>query len=979
MPQLHEQTFNQKLAEALRETTAVWRQFSDNIEMIAPEFRRQKRRCDLMIDAHRRAMRPVIIECAYGGDNDKDAAGRLTQDEFTDVDTVIALAIPLTFQELTDRQCLDQLRQPNCRLRYASLQRRDDNDKGATDGVFRFPSSGYCQGNVADLAAFVRMSAASRATISRTANKATSHLARAAEILGGGFSPSAIHDITARVGQRSSLGAIRTVTLLWMDAMLVQSYLRNRDFLPLRDIPNPTPDGHHNPADLIEAWQRVLNANWHSIFEPAIEALKMASGYNSRVTKDALFCITEACMEIAQSRIGDGFNVGGELFPKIAPDRKTAAAFYTTSASAEFLAGLTIRESDREDWGDFDIFKRLKVADLACGTGTLLRHAYRRVRLLGEARGWNIDEVGKVHIDAMQGGLIGTDVSPIAAHLTNSGLTLSGGALPYSHTQIGWVEAGRPVSVGNGLSTGSLEFLTSATISNALMGEDTSGEMSGIDTGRAITVGDASIDYIVMNPPYSRTRGGQSAFDIAGMDETQRQECQARWGQLIRQIPANKTAGMAASFLCLASQKIKDGGRIGFVLPFSFAFDKSWGKTRAMIVEDFEDILAISSTGLRDSDSFSADTGMGEMLLVATRRKRNGTRHEAAEVRCVNLYRAPNRQGEAGESARAILAHLDDMPGETKPILIGDEELGQIIRFQPTQSYDPWLALGSLQDAISLDVKGIATDGALMGVPFRCQMTTLGQLFKVGPTHDLIGHPRGGDGRGAFQWTNLQAVNDRLRYLALWAANARDQRQILCKATHRGEVRDRAKMEKVLLSRGHLHYARGMRWTSQAILAAVTKREVFGGRAWTSLLHESEAVRSAFALWANSTMGLMVHWSRGSRTQEGRAGTQVQAIKDMPCPNFLTLPKNVLNAAIPALTSISQRPMLPACRAHEDPVREQIDEEVVTLLAHDEDAARAMLRELKDIRLAWCREPSVHGYNHTAMQALETNSSSSNS
>ena len=74
MSQLYEQTFNQKLAEVFRETTAVWRQSFEDIEMVAKEFRRQMRRCDLMIDAHRRDMRPAIIECAYVGDNDKDSA-----------------------------------------------------------------------------------------------------------------------------------------------------------------------------------------------------------------------------------------------------------------------------------------------------------------------------------------------------------------------------------------------------------------------------------------------------------------------------------------------------------------------------------------------------------------------------------------------------------------------------------------------------------------------------------------------------------------------------------------------------------------------------------------------------------------------------------------------------------------------------------------------------------------------------------------
>lgn len=502
-------------------------------------------------------------------------------------------------------------------------------------------------------------------------------------------------------------------------------------------------------------------------------------------------------MEIANSRIGDSFNVGGELFPKISADRKTAAAFYTTSTAAEFLAGLTIRESDYDGWSDVNIFKKLKIADLTCGTGTLLRHAYLRIRMFGVAKGWDHEQVAKCHVDAMQGGLIGTDVSPIAAHLTNSSLTLAGGGLPYSHTRIGCVEAGKSGIIGRGLSTGSLEFLAESTVSNSLFGDHTAGETSGNQNGQAITVEDTSIDYIIMNPPYSRTHGGQSAFDIAGMTNEQRDECQKRWGYLIRNIPANKTAGMAASFLCLAGQKIRDGGRIGFVLPLSFAFDKSWSKTRAMIIHDFEDIIALPSTGEFGSAAFSADTGMGEMILVATKRKRNGICQEPAEVNCVNLYHSPSRQGEASEFARAILAELHNMQGDTRPVFVGEQALGKLVRFQPTRPEDPWTPLGSLQDALSLDVQQLATNGDLTGLAFRCPMTRLDDLFEVGPTHDLIGHPSGGDERGAFRWTKLPRDNEMVRYLAIWSANAQTQQQIRCQATQHSEVWNHEKAAEI--------------------------------------------------------------------------------------------------------------------------------------------------------------------------------------
>lgn len=162
-----------------------------------------------------------------------------------------------------------------------------------------------------------------------------------------------------------------------------------------------------------------------------------------------------------------------------------------------------------------------------------------------------------------------------------------------------------------------------------------------------------------------------------------------------------------------------------------------------------------------------------------------------------------------------------------------------------------------------------------------------------------------------------------------------------------------------------------MRWTSQAVLVAVTTKKVFGGSAWTTLIHQDKLLHSAFALWANSTLGLMAHWSQASRQHLGRARTQVRAIQTIPCPDFTRLPTKVLREAQDIMSQISRKRLLLACHAHQDRVRHQIDAAAVYLLAPNAETARAMIQALSELRLAWCRKPSVHGYNLVAMQALE--------
>ena len=209
--------------------------------------------------------------------------------------------------------------------------------------------------------------------------------------------------------------------------------------------------------------------------------------------------------------------------------------------------------------------------------------------------------------------------------------------------------------------------------------------------------------------------------------------------------------------------------------------------------------------------------------------------------------------------------------------------------------------------------------------------------------------------------------NDR----ALWHADCKIQRQLIVLPTDKGVVpagvgseAERATMRQY---KSTLYYARNMRWTSQALLAATTKRPAMGGSSWTTLSHADERVRKAFALWANSTLGMMVHWTQGQRTQTGRSRTQVNAIKKTPCPRLDKLETEELNEAATAFDAVASQVLLPACQAHADEVRIAIDEAIVRLFGWEESA----LHIIADLRALWCREPSVHGNNKKALLLLE--------
>ncbi len=678
---------------------------------------------------------------------------------------------------------------------------------------------------------------------------------------------------------------------------------------------------------------------------------------------------------IQNERLADYINVGAELFPLVSENRKTAAAFYTTPSTAEMLAYLTIRESDRDDWSDPEIFRsKLRIVDLACGTGTLIRAAFNRVRSFHDANGGSVQSYDLMHRLAMEEGLRGCDVSPIAAHLTNSSLAIQGNGGTYGNTHIGWVSVGAPIGnrapnkgLRNHLTTGSLEFLNRESLDDLFdtLSDSASGNSVNGALAATVAVHNGSVDYVIMNPPYSRTRGGQRVFDIGGLSDDQRLGCQSRWAYLTKSEPCQRSAGLSASFVCLAAKKVKPGGRIGFVLPNTAAFAPSWGKTREMLTKEFQEIIVVSKAGKSEgTDALSADTHLGEMLLVA-QRKTNMTESQTSTIKCVTLKNWPLDLGVSGEFAKSILKVANSMRDTYAFIQIGDEQIGTIETFCATGEV-PWSALGVLNPELSNVANKLADEGVFIDLvehrdPMRIPvpMRRIEEIFEVGPTHHLIGHTYGNEPIGAFTFFDLFDRSSAIGGLrALWSTDAKQQKSLILNPTHKGVLYDKATAERIATKIGRLHYQRGIQWTSQSILAASTSFPMFGGRAWTSLIHEDSRIEKAFALWANSTLGMMVHWTRGQRSQRGRSGVQVNAIKKMPCPDLSALNDEVLEEAASQFDLLSGLELKPAKDIVNDSVRHCIDQAVLKMFGFYEDRAT---RVLSVCRLWWSSEPTISG------------------
>lgn len=989
----HEQTFNEALASALRDTRVDWREKHESLLVEKTGLLPSNQRADILVMDG--SSPPIAIETSYHSrDADKDAVRRIgtSVSQLLEIQTAVSVHIPDQFRQYDFKKTEHEL-SGETNLRYALYQTTCSSDG---NNISRTPSTSYIRGTVRDLAQVLRTGATSHYAVAKQASAIAELIEKASEILEHSIPPHQQKQIATAVNQKSFLTGMRTTMVLWLNALLTQQRLAMQNVcgIPSLDFSDEKPTVFAQ----VMVWRSVLRKNWLDIFSPAIDTLRDCGNMSPSETSTALRLLTRAAELIETSKLGLHLNIGAELFPKLSDDRKESAAFYTQPSIAELLAALTIRSDDltQEEWESSKLFENRKIADMACGTGTLLRAGFLRTQMFHELAGGDRNSSERVHREAMVNGLIGTDISPIASHLTMSSLAALGYGETFGTTQIGWV------GVGDGPGwTGSLEYLIGnqvtdlmATVTGASTGRHQFQESTHRRPSRSITIDDDSIDWILMNPPYSRTRGGQSAFDVRDLTDVQRKATQQRWKSIVdgspgsfldlegpppgvkKPIPADRRAGMAASFVVLGAKKVKCGGRMGFVLPLSAAFADSWQKTRQFIEDEFEDIVAVTveSGKAIGVNALSADTGMNEMLLVARRRIHN---RKSSIVRCVTLTESPMQCGIATEIAKSVIAATKKVSDRQPTAVVSmGEEIGQCVAFKIDRG-KPWSPLGVVHEHLAVTAENMKR-GRISGdldpaTGIRIPTTTIGELFDVGPTHDLIGHLVGRDRRGAFEFHELRDRADELGpHRSLWRADAKTQTRLLVRPTHKGYVatEDDGLIKRIAESASTLFYSRNMRWTSQALLSASTSSRTLGGRSWVSLSHPDERKNQCFALWINSTLGLIFHWTQAQRTQPGRASTQIGAIKNVPCADFSSLTDAGLDFGSKQFKQLANSKLLPACQAHADPVRKKIDRAVLRLLGIEAEEIH-----LNELRLMWCSEPSVHGHNRTALRLLARSSS----
>ena len=288
----------------------------------------------------------------------------------------------------------------------------------------------------------------------------------------------------------------------------------------------------------------------------------------------------------------------------------------------------------------------------------------------------------------------------------------------------------------------------------------------------------------------------------------------------------------------------------------------------------------------------------------------------------------------------------------------------------------PWplvgIADGELaQTAYKLERGALRTLTMTDAAEFTIPMVAIGEIAGRGPYHaDIYWNQRDGTPRGPFDLIK-PATSAAPSYPMLWAHDAKRERTLVVepdsegrmKRAYEGDTRAalNEKAARVWATATRAHYNRDLRFNSQSLIVAMTDLRCIGGEAWPSVVFEDPAFEYAFALWSNSTLGLLMHWWVSNKTQSGRGRTTVTGIPNIPTLDVRALDEPQLCAAENVFGELSELRFLPFDQIDEDPSRAELDRRlIVDVLGLSADLC-ASGGPIELIRRKLAREPQIHG------------------
>ena len=956
---LHEQNANAAIARWLNTVGRQWQANGDRTGTIQGSNRRP----DIVVTQGGRM--PVIIECEFDDKSNPaiaDARSRLGNalvNETRPFTEIIAVGIAARCKQDSDEGFTQRLQNNESIFTIQLVSQVTVKENGEENETVKVWPGKPLPATPGDLIAYCEYAQVPQKLIIEESGKVADMIKAAGEKLLTGINrtadaPNTLAALRRITGSPQDEWAARTACAIWLIALDLQndlaqysSNLRDLNLQTTAGLIKNAPLNQLTARDILGQWRIIAQVNYLPVIELAIDSLD--AGAMGDGLDDVLAELDRLTAQLNALHAKHIYNFAGELWQQIVPDREERAAHYTRPEIAELLATLAAARFDNRN---ADKLAQLSIMDAASGTGTLLGAGERALRRQYYAKGGRNENL---HKERMENHIYAMDVNGIAGTLTAKRLTDMNVEQDYSGSKIAVITdpAGALILLDPTV-TGVSQVLG---YRNATPTKGIGGELGYFHIGLE------SVDWSLMNPPYNRPRRGREQA-TKGLVKPRAAAKKRKY------LMSDGQAGLASDFGNLSNIRLASRGVYSHVLPLTAAHSGSWKSWRAELEKDFQDIIVIANVSNSELQSLSADTNMGEMLIVATKRSRRPNQWRPTEILCVSLTAAPATLAEGYAMAQEIVA----IPSNDDQGMLMH---GSYTKIKQEKSGFPWSAVGNsnndLNNVISAFMEGKAYDPLTLSTRNLALTTaTIGDIAKTGPTHHNIGYSKGNEAIGAFEWTPLDDLDVHPAQQSMWSADGKNQKSIITKPTHGGTISTNNLAVRMINYRSQWFIKRGMRWTSQSTTIAHTVKEYHGGAAWNALCEISDANGKAIALYYNSIFGAIVRNAYGQSQQAGRATIQIKAIAGLPCPAFhddTPEARHAREIAARHFDELAKLELKAFAYCFNDANRHRIDNVVAEMLGlnpNDSDVQEM----LGYWRMLFASEPNVNGRNAKIMAAI---------
>lgn len=728
-------------------------------------------------------------------------------------------------------------------------------------------------------------------------------------------------------------------------------------------------DGRISPLRKLEMEANIIDAtakHWHwiwdsinyvPIFQLGEHVLnELPSSQHSILPVKALLAeAKDICAQQAALR----HDLMGRIYHWLLHNAKFLGTYYTSVSAATLLLKLVLAANWKKDFGDPVVLASFKVADLACGTGTLLMaaaQAFSDVYIKSRAatdRSLEPNDLRTLHRALMENMLYGYDVLPSAVHLTASTLAMLAPEVAFVRMNLFVMPLGMDYRLEGHHGQprlGSLDFLETGELITQMSLDYSHVETirTGAAISQAVSAKVPQLDLCVMNPPFVSSRYGNLLF---GSFPDERGELQKELSRRSKKIGVSATAGLGAVFVALADKFVKPEGRIAFVLPIAIATGEAWAATRRLITNRYHLETVIASHDAERSN-FSENTDLSEVLFIA--RKRKG-KEAAGETTYINLWRNPRSIHEAMELANRITTLSDYAAIDGKGITTirsPGGKTGEIVTMPQAKDGGNWIGALFAQTHL-LRAYAILSGRKSLLLPENdkeyplplCPLSELGELgYDVRDIFDAFAVNKDRD-----EWSP---------YPAFWDHDAKKVICILQEPNANLIARTEALPGRKLKSAqavwgksGDILLVSRLRTNTQKVLGVGFDRNVIGNTWWAFNAPDLSAdQRKALLLWINSTLSLLFYYGRRAITEGAWMQMKKPAWLSMLVLDVRTLDAEQLRHLSSAYDTLAQAPLAPLAQLDHDATRHKVDDALSQVLG---------LPSLAPIRELLAREPGL--------------------